>query len=74
MLHRFGQKSLQWKQLVGSNVKLVSLLKRIGLDSFGGFDGEKHLVERSQDLVNLSHLAFVLKIYRSIEIWNFDIH
>ena len=74
MLHGLGQKSFQWKQLVWTNVELVSLLERIGLDSLGGFDGEKHLVERTQDLVHLAHLAFVLEIYRSIEIWNFDIH
>ena len=68
-----GQESLQRQQLVRGDEELVALLERLGLDAFRGLDGEEHLVQGTEDLVDLTHLGLVFKVDRSVEVRDLDV-
>lgn len=68
-----GQESLQWKQLVRTNVELVAVLERRGLNALGWLDGEENFVQWTQDLVNLAHLCLVLQEDWCVEVWDLDV-
>lgn len=69
-----GQESFQGQQLVWPNVELVPFLKGVGLDTVGGLDGEKDLVQGTQDLVDLTNLALVLQVDWGVEVRNPDVY
>lgn len=56
---------LQREELVTANEDLVASLEGFALNTLGGLDGEVDLVDRSEDLVNLTDLGLLRELVSS---------
>lgn len=54
-LSTYWEELLKWKQLISTNVELVSGFERGCLDAFSRFDGKVHLIDGPKDLVDFAN-------------------
>eukprot|EP00230_Micromonas_polaris_P008777 CAMPEP_0117639022 /NCGR_PEP_ID=MMETSP0802-20121206/8124_1 /TAXON_ID=38833 /ORGANISM="Micromonas sp., Strain CCMP2099" /LENGTH=197 /DNA_ID=CAMNT_0005443965 /DNA_START=62 /DNA_END=656 /DNA_ORIENTATION=+ len=69
----FGKEPLHWQELVWRDVEFVPRRVARRHHALRHFNGEHTGVDRAEDLLNLTHLRFVLQENRAVEVRDLDV-
>ena len=71
---RLGKEALDGEELVAADVDLVTLIEAARDHALLHLDGEVHLVDRPEDLVDLADDGLVREVDRRVEVRHFVCH